>query len=70
MRGTEKLRQFSGTGNIENQNFNLGEQVNNRLYNRGIGTPCAAIQGDIAGPLALVDADSNEANSLKNQCKY
>ena len=41
LKGTGEQRQFGGTGNIENQDFNFGEQGKMSIFqgNKGTGTP-------------------------------
>ena len=38
-KGNREHRQFSGTGNIENQDFVYGKQGHFFVENKGIGTP-------------------------------
>ena len=39
MKGTGAQRQFWGTGNIGNRDFNFGEHRNKAIYFKGLGIP-------------------------------
>ena len=45
MKGTWEQRQFWGTGNIESQDFNFGEQGNKAVYFRGTREKVTPLRG-------------------------